>query len=54
MRTLGNIMERFLSLIILKITLVLYISYLAVKLVADMWVGNIFGLLELLREKNEK
>jgi hypothetical protein len=54
MRILGDSMEKFLSLLILKIILVLYISYLAVKLIADMLVGSTSGLFEHRRENLEK
>jgi hypothetical protein len=54
MRILGDSMEKFLSLLIFKIILVLYILYLAVKLIVDMWVGNTSGLSEHQRENLEK
>jgi hypothetical protein len=54
MRILGDIMERFLSLIILKITLVLYILYLVLRMTVNIGVESIFGLLELLQGKKEK
>lgn len=47
-------MGKFLSLIIFKIILVLYILYLAVKLIVDMWVGSTSGLSEHRKENLEK
>jgi hypothetical protein len=54
MRILGDSMERFLSLLVLKIILVLYILYLAVKLIADILVENISGVSAHQRENLEK
>ena len=54
MKILGDIMERFLTLLIFKIILVLYTLFLAVKLIVSTGVENIFGLLELLQVKKEK
>jgi hypothetical protein len=54
MRILGDSMEKFLSLLILKIILVLYILYLAVKLIADMLVESTSGLSEHRKGNLEK
>jgi hypothetical protein len=44
MKTLGDSMGKFLSLIIFKIILVLYILYLVVKIIVDIGVGSISGV----------
>jgi hypothetical protein len=54
MGTLGPIMERFLSLVIFKIILVLFIIFKITLIVGNILVGNISGVLELLKVKKEK
>jgi hypothetical protein len=54
MRILGDIMDRLLSLMIFRITLVLYTLYLVVKIIGNTLVGSFFGLLELLQVKREE
>jgi hypothetical protein len=44
MKTLGDSMGKFLSLLIFKIILVLYIIFIATKLVVVILVENISGL----------
>jgi hypothetical protein len=44
MKTLGDSMGKFLSLLIFKIILVLYILYLVIRIIVNIGVGSIFGL----------
>ena len=43
MKILGPIMEKYLVQVIFKIILVLYIIYIAIKLIGNILVGSIFG-----------
>jgi hypothetical protein len=54
MRILGDSMEKFLSLLIFKIILVLFIIFTALKLVAVTLVENISGLTEHRRVNLEE
>jgi hypothetical protein len=50
----GNSMGKFLSLLIFKIILVLYILYLVVKIIVNIGVGNISGLIAHQRANLEE
>jgi hypothetical protein len=54
MKTLGDSMGKFLSLIIFKIILVLYILYIVIKLVVVTLAENISGVSAHQRENLEK
>jgi hypothetical protein len=54
MRILGDILGKFLIQIVFKITLVLFISLNVIQLIGNTLVGNIFGLLEHLKERRER
>jgi hypothetical protein len=54
MKTLGSTMGKYLSLIIFKIILVLFIIYTAIKLVVVILVESIFGVSAHQEENLEK
>jgi type IV secretory pathway VirB2 component (pilin) len=54
MKTLGPTMEKYLVRVIFRIILVLYIIYIAIKLIAVILVENISGASALREESLEK